>query len=105
LAAGEQATVSAGGHIVTRSSPELVAQVGAWRERRLVFRGDSLDRVADEFNRYNALVIRIEGDGIRNKHLTGVFDADDPESLVLFLAQDSDMTVDRRGEAIVIRSR
>ena len=105
LAAGEQATLSAGGHIVTRSSPELVAQVVAWRERRLEFREQSLGQIADEFNRYNSQVIRIADDAVRNKRLTGVLDDDDPESLVLFLEKDPHIAVERSSDTIIIRAK
>src|SRR5207253_99611 len=74
LEAGQQAEVKSGStHQLARAD---IAQAVAWRARRLVFRGESLDEVAAEFNRYNALQIRLEG-GARRKRLTAVFDAND----------------------------
>lgn len=104
VSAGEQAQVLGDGEIVTRAVPDL-AQVVAWRERRLVFRGDSLAQVAAEFNRYNALQIRVEGDAVRNKQMTGVFDADDPRSFVQFLKRDNSLLVEEGAQDITIRSR
>ena len=72
---------------------------------RLVFRDDSLDAVATEFNRYNSLQLRVDGDVAKNKHITGVFSADDPRSLVLFLERDADLSITTQGDEIVIRQR
>ncbi len=100
--AGEQAQVSAGGEVVTQPVSDISGAV-AWRERRLVFRGDPLDVVAREFNRYNRLQIRIEGDAVRAKRMTAVFDADDPRSLVLFLKSDAQLNVVADDQQVLIR--
>ncbi|HVY83095.1 MAG TPA: FecR domain-containing protein [Steroidobacteraceae bacterium] len=104
LAAGEQARVSPRGEVVKRSVADL-AQVVAWRERRLVFRGNSLDDVATEFNRYNALQIHIEGAAVGSKQITGVFDADDPRSLLQFLERDPALAVTEDGQSVTVRER
>jgi transmembrane sensor len=104
VAAGEQVRVSRDGEIVKRAVPDL-ANVVAWRERRLVFRGDTLEDVAREFNRYNTLQIRLEDDAVRGRRLTGVFDADDPRSLVLFLGRDATLAVEDGPQEVVIRQR
>lgn len=96
LSAGEQARVSHDGEIVKRGLPDL-EQIVAWRDRTLVFRGDSLEHVATEFNRYNELQVRLEGDLVRAKRLTGVFDADDPRSLILFLRRDPSLQITEHG--------
>jgi transmembrane sensor len=102
LAAGEQANVTGSGQIDKHKVTDL-EQVTAWRQRRLVFRGDSLDDVSREFNRYNSLRIEIDSPGIRAKRLTGVFNADDPESLVLFLSGDPDLSIETRDRVVHIR--
>jgi transmembrane sensor len=104
VSAGEQARVSLAGEIVMRTVPDL-AQVVAWRERRLVFHGDSLEDVATEFNRYNALQIHVQGDAIRNRHITGVFNADDPRSFILFLERDAALAVDDGDAEVTVRQR
>jgi transmembrane sensor len=100
--AGEQAQVSAGGEVVTQPVSDISGAV-AWRERRLVFRGDRLEVVAREFNRYNRVQIRIEGEEVRARRLTAVFDADDPRSLVLFLKSDAQLNVVADDRQVVIR--
>jgi transmembrane sensor len=105
LGAGEQARVSHDGEIVKRDLPDL-EQIVAWRDRTLVFRGESLEDVAREFNRYNELQVRLDGDLVRSKRLTGVFDADDPHSLILFLSRDPSLQITDDGtREVVIRQR
>jgi transmembrane sensor len=103
ITAGEQARVSAAGAIVKQTHADLQRAV-AWRERRLVFRGDTLEDVAREFNRYNTLQIQIEDASVRDRRLTATFDADDPQSLVLFLQKSGDLRVDEHGQVVSIYS-
>jgi transmembrane sensor len=63
-----------------RAVPD-VSDVVAWRERRLVFREQTLERIVAEFNRYNSRQMRLEGGGVASRVFTGVFDADDADSL------------------------
>jgi transmembrane sensor len=104
VSAGEQARVSLQGEVTKRRVPDL-AQLVAWRERRLVFRGNSLQEVATEFNRYNALQIHVEGAAVRGKQITGVFDADDPRSLIQFLERDAALSVVEDSQDVTIRAR
>jgi transmembrane sensor len=104
ISAGEQARVAPDGEIVKRSLPDI-AQVVAWRERRLVFRAEPLEHVAAEFNRYNAVQIHIDGDDLRARQITGVFDADDPRSFIQFLQRDRMLAVEDGDDEISIRPR
>lgn len=105
LAAGQEVRIAPDGHIKKLAVADTT-KVTAWRQRRLVFRGDQLADVAAEFNRYNrAMQIRVEGGPARSKQLAGIFDADDPDSLLLFLEGVGDLTVERHGNEIVIRPR
>lgn len=105
LAAGEAANVSTKG-AVERAAAVNMAQVTAWRERRLVFEEDTLADIATEFNRYNrSPQLRIEDDAVRQRRYAAVFDADDPESLLQFLRKDPDLAFDARKGEIVIRAR
>lgn len=78
----------------------------AWRQRRLVFRQDTLADIAAEFNRYNSIVkIRVIGAAASHQHYSGTFDADAQEDLVHALAGDNALIVERRANEIVIRAR
>lgn len=104
LKAGEEASIAVGR--ITRHAPAEVARVEAWRERRLMFRADTLADIAEEFNRYNrAPKIRIEGEGIAARRFTGIFDANDPESLAAFLDDYQDLTVHRDNNELIVRQR
>lgn len=102
VGAGEQVEINSGG----LAAPEQtdVANAIAWRERRLVFRDKPLTAVAAEFNRYNSTQFEIDGD-VAAEPLTGVFAADRPESLVLFLAKDPSLQVERQGDKFIVRAR
>jgi transmembrane sensor len=58
-----------------------------------------------EVNRYTPGHIRLEGDGARNKRITGTFDADDPDSLVQFLGKLDDLAIDPKPDGFLIRER
>ena len=59
----------------------------AWRERRLVFDGEPLASVVEEFNRYNSPPLVVSDARLREQHISGVFGANDPESLLDFLVK------------------
>ena len=105
LAAGETASIVAYGKI-SRPAPVDVTDATAWRQHRLVFRKQALADMALEFNRYNRKThIRVDGEALQARQFNGVFDADDPESLVRFLESSEGIAVDRSGGEIVIRAR
>ena len=91
---------------MTRHEHADIERVVAWRQRRLIFDADTLEDIAAEFNRYNRTSqILIEDDAARQVRFTGVFDADDPESLVRLLETDKELELLRRAGKLVIRSR
>jgi transmembrane sensor len=105
LVAGEQVLITATGGIEQQKHADI-ERVVAWRQRRLIFDADTLEDIALEFNRYNRTVqILIEDDAARRVRFTGVFDADDPESLAQLLERDTELELLRRGGALVVRSR
>lgn len=64
-----------------------ITAVTAWTQRRLVFERRTMGEVADEFNRFNREKIRIDDDALRQEQVTGVFQADDPQSFLAFIAK------------------
>jgi len=106
--ASDQRLVIAPGKRLNTSSIEHVntATALAWKSRRLVFDDLRLDAVAAEFNRYNIRQIRVAGTQLETRSITGVFNANDPDSFVSFIEGRGDVSVERSaGGDIVIRAR
>jgi transmembrane sensor len=103
LRAGEEADVI--GDEIVESTQPTIKRTLAWHQRRLDFRGERLDEVAREFNRYNRVQVRVEGDTIAQKSINGVFDASNPETLLRFLEHAEGIVIERGPEEIVIRPR
>ncbi len=100
LVAGQQADFSpAAAPAVTDAD---AASVLAWTSRKLIFDGDRLDRVAQEFNRYNRDKLVIGDDALAAMRVSGVFSSDDPDSLVAFLKLTNNLSVVRAGTRIRI---
>jgi transmembrane sensor len=77
----------------------------AWRERRLVFDGAPLEEVVKEFNRYNSPPLVIADPRLNGQRISGVFGANDSESLLDFLVKMDHVTIHRDGaESIRIGS-
>jgi len=104
LVARQEAQVSHAGLVSIREVSDVRDTV-AWRERRLIFRERTLQQIVNEFNRYRTNPIRLEGSAAMERVYTGVFDADDADSLVQVLARDPSLVVERSGDDIVVRLR
>lgn len=90
---GSQAEAQPGRPVQMRQAN--VESTFAWRERRLVFDGEPLSRVVEEFNRYNSPPLLITDPRLRAQRISGVFGANDPESLLDFLVKVDHITVTR----------
>ena len=104
LGASQEAQVSHEGSVSIREVNN-VSDTVAWRERRLIFRDQTLEQIVAEFNRYRTHPIRLEGGGVSERVYSGVFDADDADSLLQVLARDPALAVEREGEATLVRLR
>jgi len=104
LGASQEARVTHEGTLSIREVSNVTDTV-AWRERRLIFRDQTLEHIVGEFNRYRKNPIRLEGSGVMQRVYTGVFDADDADSLLQVLARDPALSVNESGDGIVIRLR
>lgn len=105
LEAGQEADIHLDGTI-TQKADAVVTNTVAWRQRRLVFENASLEDMAVEFNRYNpSLRLRVEGVEPEGHRYTGVFDAEDPDSFVSLLSKESDLSIERNGDEVIVRSR
>jgi transmembrane sensor len=83
LAAGVRARVAE--NAIETAPVANPAAVTAWRSGRLIFDGETLAEAAAEFNRYNEVQIVVEDPQLAGERLSGVFDAHQPQSLLLFL--------------------
>jgi transmembrane sensor len=83
LAAGDRARVA--DDAIETTPVANPAAVTAWRSGRLIFDGETLAEAAAEFNRYNQVQIVVDDPQLASERLSGVFDAHQPQSLVLFL--------------------
>jgi transmembrane sensor len=104
LEARQKLTLDASGAAqITTIDPD--DEPAAWRQRRLVFSSERLEDVAAEFNRFNVDAIQIVGPHLRDLRIGGVFDANDPESLMVFLKGLDGVTVRTAGDGTLIVSR
>lgn len=84
LAPGDQVAIPVAGKVATPTSVDADKAI-AWTERRLVFDGDSLATVARELNRYNREQLVIADAVLAEQPISGVFNANDPATLLSFL--------------------
>lgn len=96
LGVGAQAVVFGDGRITAHPEADLEKAL-SWRTRRLIFRSDPLSSVANEFNRYNRMEIVVVDEELALTSISGVFSADDPDSLLEFLATSGKAEVTRLG--------
>lgn len=101
LSAGDEAIIHDG--LVARAEQPDVQRSVAWRTRQLVFRDRELSEVATEFNRYNKAKIVVEGEALRVRSISGVFEADDPQPLIDFLRSDPKLEIVNGKDEIIIR--
>ncbi len=100
LGAGEQVSVTA-----TSIPPPRAANIAAataWTQRQIVFQGALLTEVVEEFNRYNTRQMRILDPSLARVRISGVFASTDPASLLRFLRELPDFSVDETTEEIRI---
>ena len=83
VAAGVRARVA--DDVIETTPVANPAAVTAWRSGRLIFDGETLAEAVAEFNRYNEVQIVVADPQLAGERLSGVFDAHQPQSLVLFL--------------------
>lgn len=95
----EALEIEAGVMRKTASPPDRAI---AWIQRRLVFENERLDRVVDEFNRYNARALAVSDPDLAALRISAVFDADDPAALVEYLARIQQVEVSSRNDVTIL---
>jgi len=96
LGAGERAAVVQGG--IQTNTGATIEAVAAWTKRRLVFRDQSLEAVIQEFNRYRTKPLVLDDPALAQLRISGVFDSNDPDSLLTYLGIYETVQVDHRGD-------
>lgn len=96
LGAGERAAVTSLG-IEPDTGPSIEA-VSAWTDRHLVFRDQPLSTVVAEFNRYRAQPLVLDDPQLAALKIGGVFDLNDPDSLIAYLDAYETVQIDRRSD-------
>lgn len=100
IGAGETVVIDADGKLARDTID--VQQTVAWQEGRLIFHQNTLAEIAAEFNRYNKVQIRVEGNFLQVRRYSGVFDANEPEMFLQYLAVDTRFAFDRSSENVVV---
>ncbi len=97
LEARETLSIDAKGQAGEPTTAREPREIVSWMQRRLVFDGERVERVVEEFNRYNARQLRVSDPGIAALRISGVFDADDPGALIKYLEQVQGVGAARHG--------
>ncbi len=104
LVAGDQAEVIATAPI--RKLAANAERTVAWTKRRLIFENQELFEIVAEFNRYNKRQLVIQDSELGAERISGVFDADQPDALVRFLARNPQIeTVELNKFKLLIQRR
>ena len=101
MSAGQQAVIDNSRVIRTdnANAPDAVA----WKDRILVFHSRPLSEVAEEFNRYNTRHIIIRDEEVGRRAMSGTYSVDRPQVLVLYLQEDSSLSVIAQKDGWIIR--
>lgn len=110
LAAGHQAviplTIAASDPVVAAMSEDDIRLQTSWRKTRFELTDATLGETVRLFNRRGRTQLVIDGDELRERRISGIFWADDPEKFADLLAATMDIAVEERPDgAIVLKTR
>ncbi len=106
VGAGEEVIVAP--HLIPQLEPANLSTATAWMRNELIFDSTPLPEVAMEFNRLNSRQLVIEGPGLENFHVSGVFPALDPTSLprlLTFLRAQPGIQVSETGDRVIVTEK
>lgn len=102
VAQAGHAVITKGGETLLLAKPDHdIANALSWRNGMLVFSQQTLAEAAEQFNRYNAKQILVEGDA-RKIRIGGSFKADNVDVFALLLRRGFGLSVNDEGERIVV---
>lgn len=99
LSQGEQVTITPASILIP--APADISAATIWTRGQLMFRSTPLSQVVEEFNRYNTRRVVLD-DGIEDFPVTAVFSSTDSKSLVSFLSQQPNLTIETGDQEIRI---
>lgn len=97
LAAGEQ-TVAYPNRSLGQVDRINVGQVVAWQRGKVIFNGEPLGKVITDLNRYLAQPLRFEAPGLAQHRVSGIFNVDDPQSMIDALPAIAPVAVVRQND-------
>ena len=104
LHAGQQATISPNGTVRAADAPS-VRRATAWTKQEIIFEEEPVTDVVVEFNRYNAVQIRVDDPQVAKLAISGVFHTYDMESFVAFLNSLPGIEATREADTVVVNRR
>jgi transmembrane sensor len=104
LGAGEQVTVSADGGIDRPEKPNVAAAT-SWLQQKLVFDGQPLGEVLQEFNRYARVPIVLTDPSLATLRVNAVFHTTSAESLLRFIERFDRIAIEHGDSEIRIVRR
>lgn len=112
-AAVQPTTVPAGHELIIRAAEEVLVPVSredmearlAWREGRLIFRGEPLEQAIAEIERYTTVDFVFLDESLKARSISGRYKTGDIESLLLALRANFDISYEYDGEnRVLLRS-
>lgn len=106
-------TVSAGQELIVRAAEEVIVPVSpedievrlAWRDGRLIFRDEPLERAIAEIERYTTVDFVFLDEELRQQSISGRYKAGDVESLLLALSANFGIRYEYDGpDRVLLRS-
>lgn len=104
LSAGEQLTVTHSGQVEQRPNANVAAAT-SWLRHELVFDGEPLSAVLEEFNRYTRTPIVLTDDSLADLRISAVFHTTSPDTLMRYLARFESVEVEESDSEIRIFRR
>lgn len=102
VSAGEKVLLGDSAEKVVPIKPQDIAVKLSWRGGKLVFRGESLQEVLSEIERYTPVEFVIQDENLKSVRIVGMFKTGDVEGLLSTLRQNFDITYQRVGDDKVI---
>jgi transmembrane sensor len=101
VSAGERATFDHRGGVALETKANVAAAT-AWLHRELVFQGEPLSEIIEEFNRYSQVPIILADPSLGDMRVNAVFHTTSPESLLRFVSRLDGVQLKRSHDAITI---